>query len=606
MRVLRLIVLSFAVAVGGLGLFALPVAAEIDPTNQTWWGVDGTVTGTTTDLIDNDVWAIEQIGDRVYVGGKFSRIAHETDRFDQPFIAAFDAATGIWISSWTPQFDGPVYALQRSADGSRLFVGGEFETVDGANVKGLVALDPATGRVDWNWRTRVSGGSPAVVRALDLEGDQLYVGGSFDYLGVNGVRVATDGVGRVSASTGVIDTTWLPTMVGGTTWDLAPSKTSDAIYIVGSFTSVDGQAGTQHVARLDDTGHVLGSWRYVLNHDYPEWAQVVETTPQGLVFIGGSQHILNAYTETDMALQWSHTTNPAGGDYQAAEYDPATGRVYASCHCFNQHWSRNDGGVNTLFRGQPMNWTGTVTDIDWVIAYDGATGAKVDTFVPDFSGQAGPWALHTSPNGCLWVGGGISATNGVSQRSLTKICDLAVLDSVRPSTPGSPTAANATSSTVDLTWNPSTDNVGVTGYEVYDNLSGQVIATSPTNSVTVTGLAAGTYELYVKAQDADGNRSWRSGIRSVVLTGDDITRPSTPRGFNIASSDATTISFVWLPSTDNVGVVGYEILDVATGAVVATSATTEVTMPLTPGVTVAVRAYDAAGNRSWRSNTQTM
>ncbi|MEZ5340101.1 MAG: fibronectin type III domain-containing protein [Acidimicrobiales bacterium] len=604
MRTLRIVACLSLVAALLTLPGAPPAGAEIDPSNRTWWGVDGTATGTTTDNISADVWAIEQIGAVIYVGGKFTQIAHESDRFNQPFIAAFDAATGVWISSWAPQFDGPVYALQASADGSRLYVGGEFESVDGSNVKGLVALVPATGRVDWTWRTRVSGGAPAVVRALDLEGDMLYLGGSFDAIGVNGSRVTAYGAGRVSASTGSVDASWVPAISGGGVWDIAPSKVNDDVYVVGSFVSVGGVASTKNVARLTTTGAVSGTWRYTPNHNYPEFTQAVETTPQGLVFIGGSQHILDVHRESDMALQWSHFTNPNGGDFQAAEYDPVTQRVYASCHCYNQHYSRNDGGRNTIFKGQSNVRLGTVTDIDWVIAYDAATGAKVETFLPDFSGVAGPWALHVAPNGCLWVGGGISATNGITQHSLTKICDPAILDSIRPTTPTGLGASNPTASEIDVVWNASTDNVGVVGYEVYDNATGNVLATSVAPSTTITGLAPGSYVVHVKAIDADGNRSWRSGFAGFTLSGADTVRPSTPRALNVERRDAVSVDLVWLASTDNVGVAGYEVIDVATQMVVATATATSVSVPAAPGIEYAVRAYDAAGNRSWRSNSQ--
>lgn len=596
-----LLVLMIAASVTAL---PAPAGAEIDPGNQTWWGVDAPATGTTTDRINADVWAIEQVDDVVYVGGKFTRVAHEASRFDQPFIAAFDAATGVWIDSWTPAFDGPVYALQASSDGSRLFVGGEFEQVDGNNVKGLVALDPETGFIDWTWRTRVSGGAPAVVRALDIEGDQLYVGGSFDAVGNNGDRVSASGAVRVSVATGAIDSTWLPAVTGGGVWDLAPSKVNNDVYLTGSFASVAGEVGTQHVARVNSAGAVSGTWRYEPNHDYPEWSQAVETTPSGMVFIGGSQHVLNAYDEATMTLRWSHFTNPSGGDFQAIEYDESTGRVYASCHCFNQHYSRNDGGVNQIRRGQPNPRLGTVTDIDWVMAYNGATGEKIDSFTPDFSGTAGPWALHTAPNGCLWVGGGISATNGTSQRSLTKICDPARLDAERPSTPTALIATNPTDSTVDLSWTGSTDNVGVTLYEVYDAATNRVIATSTTPSVQVTGLAPGQLTLFVKARDADGNRSWRTNTQSVTLTGDDTVRPSTPRALNVVAPAAGTVELTWIASTDNIAVVGYEIFDVATGEILLTTISTTGSIPALGGSDVAVRAFDAAGNRSWRSNSQ--
>lgn len=599
----RHLLLAFIVALSVV-VFPVDAGAEIDPANRTWWGVDALATGTTTDRIQADVWAIEQIDDVVYVGGKFTQVAHEENRFAQPFIAAFDAATGVWIDSWTPAFDGPVYALQASNDGSRLFVGGEFEQVDGNNVKGLVALDPDTGFVDWDWRTRVSGGAPAVVRALDIEGDQLYVGGGFDFVGVDGNRVAATGAARVSVTSGAIDTSWLPPVDDGELWDLAPSKTNDNVYLTGSFSSVGGETGTQHVARVDNAGAIVGTWRYELNHDFPEWAQAVETTPSGLVFIGGSQHVLNAYEETTMDLEWSHFTNPSGGDFQAIEFDASTGRVYASCHCFNQHYSRNDGGVNQIRRGEANPRLGTVTDIDWVMAYDGATGEKIDSFVPDFSGVAGPWALHTAPNGCLWVGGGISATNGIAQRSLTKICDGARLDAERPSTPTALAATNATDSTVDLTWTGSTDNVGVTLYEVYNEATDRVIATSTTPSVQVTGLAPGTISLFVKARDADGNRSWRTNVQTVQLTGDDTVQPSTPRALNVVTRAGGTVDLTWVASTDNVGVTGYEVFNVATGDVLVTTTSTTGSIPEVVGADVAVRALDAAGNRSWRSNTQ--
>ncbi len=599
-------VLSLVLAVAAILslLSGLPAAAEIDPGPRTWWGVDGLATGTTTDRILSEVWAIEQIDDIVYVGGKFTQVAHEDRRFEHAFLAAFDAATGVWIDDWRPALDGPVYALQASADGSRLFVGGEFERIDGNNVKGLAALDPETGRIDWTWRTRISGGSPAVVRALDLEGDDLYVGGNFTHLGLDGARQPIARAGRVSASSGAIDTRFDPLIQGGGVWDIAASKTTGDVYVVGSFTSVGLQVGTRHAARVTTNGDISGTWRYELNHDYAEWTQAVETTPQGLVFLGGSQHVLNAYRESDMALQWHHFTNPRGGDFQAVEYDASTGRVYASCHCFNFQWSRNDGGVNGIWRGGGPAPVGVQVEIDWVIAYDGGTGAHIPTFTPDFSGRAGPWALHVADNGCVWVGGGITATNGKPQRNLTKICDPARLDAERPSTPSRLIASNPTDSTVDLAWRGSTDNVGVTLYEVYRADTGEVIATSTTPSVTVEGLAAGTIPMYVKARDADGNRSWRTNEVTAVLTGDDRTRPTTPRGLNVTRRTATEVDLVWLASTDNVGVVGYEVVDVATGAVLTTTTGLAITLAADAGSSVAVRAYDAAGNRSWRSNPQ--
>jgi mannan endo-1,4-beta-mannosidase len=87
-------------------------------------------------------------------------------------------------------------------------------------------------------------------------------------------------------------------------------------------------------------------------------------------------------------------------------------------------------------------------------------------------------------------------------------------DPTPPSTPGTPAASNITSSGATLTWTASTDNVGVAGYDVYTS-TGTSLGSTATNSITLTGLSAGTaYQVYVKARDAAGNQSGQSPAAS--------------------------------------------------------------------------------------------
>ncbi|NUO97577.1 MAG: cellulase family glycosylhydrolase [Nonomuraea sp.] len=87
-------------------------------------------------------------------------------------------------------------------------------------------------------------------------------------------------------------------------------------------------------------------------------------------------------------------------------------------------------------------------------------------------------------------------------------------DPTPPSTPGTPSASNVTSSGATLTWTASTDNVGVTGYDVYTS-TGTPLGATATNSITLTGLSASTpYQVYVKARDAAGNQSSASPTAS--------------------------------------------------------------------------------------------
>jgi hypothetical protein len=88
-------------------------------------------------------------------------------------------------------------------------------------------------------------------------------------------------------------------------------------------------------------------------------------------------------------------------------------------------------------------------------------------------------------------------------------------DSQAPSAPGSLRSTGKTSSSVSLAWNASSDNVGVTGYDVYSG-SNRVLGVSGT-SATVSGLAASTsYTFTVKARDAAGNVSAASNAVSVT------------------------------------------------------------------------------------------
>lgn len=88
-------------------------------------------------------------------------------------------------------------------------------------------------------------------------------------------------------------------------------------------------------------------------------------------------------------------------------------------------------------------------------------------------------------------------------------------DTTPPSVPASLISSSKTTTSVSLSWNVSTDNVGVTGYEVYRGTT--LITTNSTNSYNVTGLLANTsYSFSVKAKDAAGNKSASSNSLSVT------------------------------------------------------------------------------------------
>ncbi|WP_433509066.1 glycoside hydrolase family 75 protein [Nonomuraea sp. CA-143628] len=91
-------------------------------------------------------------------------------------------------------------------------------------------------------------------------------------------------------------------------------------------------------------------------------------------------------------------------------------------------------------------------------------------------------------------------------------------DGQAPSVPASPRVTGTSASSISLAWNDSTDNVGVTGYKVYEGTT--VVATSPTASATISGLTSGSTHSYtVTAVDSAGNESGHSATVTGTATG---------------------------------------------------------------------------------------
>ncbi|MFD0977174.1 M4 family metallopeptidase [Salinimicrobium gaetbulicola] len=120
-------------------------------------------------------------------------------------------------------------------------------------------------------------------------------------------------------------------------------------------------------------------------------------------------------------------------------------------------------------------------------------------------------------------------------------------DTQAPSAPANLAASGTTQTSTSLSWNASTDNVGVTGYDIYKN--GSFLATVGTTSYTANGLTASTtYSFYVKAKDEAGNVSAKSNTISVTTSGSAVTYCSS-KGSN---SNYEWIDLVQLNDLNNV------------------------------------------------------
>jgi chitodextrinase len=173
------------------------------------------------------------------------------------------------------------------------------------------------------------------------------------------------------------------------------------------------------------------------------------------------------------------------------------------------------------------------------------------------------------------------------------------VDTSPPTVPGGLAASAIATVSLTLSWNASTDNIGVAGYRVYRD--GVLAVSSAAPLVQLTGLAPGTlYSFTVAAFDFAGNASAPSAALPVtMLPLPDTAAPSTPTGLAASALAPTSLTLSWNAATDNVAVAGYRVY--RDGALAASSAASPVQLTgLAPNTlySFTVSAFDAAGNTS--------
>ena len=216
-----------------------------------------------------------------------------------------------------------------------------------------------------------------------------------------------------------------------------------------------------------------------------------------------------------------------------------------------------------------------------------------------------------------------AAGNDSAASNTATAATTAATDTSAPTVPTGLTATATSSSQINLAWQASTDNVGVTEYSIYRCSGNGCVPSGPIGTVSSgttfqnTGLAAGTtYTYAVTASDAAGNDSAFS-LRATATTPapTDTSAPTVPTGLTATATSTSQINLAWQASTDNVGVTGYTIRR-CTG--VSCTPTTTIINTVTSGTTFqntgltasttytyTVSARDAAGNDSAASNTAT-
>src|SRR4051794_40649614 len=182
----RMVRLSAAIGAVSLALIGLTgttsASADTDPPPAT----PATPTTVSADAlptwqINGVVWSQVTVGNTVYATGQFATARPPgvavggTGEIPVGNLIAYDIRTGERIAAFNHTLNAQGMAITKSPDGSRIYVGGDFTTVDGVARGHIAAFDVASGSLVDSFKPSING----QVRAITASNTTVYAGGSF-------------------------------------------------------------------------------------------------------------------------------------------------------------------------------------------------------------------------------------------------------------------------------------------------------------------------------------------------------------------------------------------------------------------------------------------
>ncbi len=493
--------------------------------------------------VNGVVWSQATVANTVYAAGSFTAArpagsaagANLTTRNN---LLAYDITTGNLITSFAHSLNAQAIVAAASPDGTRLYVGGDFTTVDGASHVRIAAFDTATGAL-------VSTFSPSVnarVKAIAATNTTVYFGGSFTT--VNGI--ARNRLAAVSASSGSL-LSWAPSADDYSVAAMVLAPSGNEVIVGGQFTTLNGVAAPG-LGALDPVTGATKAWaanqavqdsgaNAGITSLRTDGTQVYGT---GFVFgPGGNLEGTFAANPDSGAINWIE-------DCHGDTYDTfTTGSVlYAVSH---EHYCGNIGSFPqtdpltfyhaTAFTTYPTgtighdpygyyDWFGNPapTQLDWYPTLTNGT----------YTGQnQAAWSL-TGNTSYIALGGEFPTVNGTAQQALVRFAVAAKAPNKvgpRPSTGLTPSVVSLSSGTARVAWQTTSDqdNEALTYKVVRDGNVASPVYTTTVNSTfynlplvgfTDSGLSPGsthTYRIYVT--DPFGNSQMGSTVSVTIGSG---------------------------------------------------------------------------------------
>lgn len=590
--------------------------------------------------LDAMVWDLQAMPDgTLAVGGDFTNVNGVPNTHG---LAELDPITGAVKPNWTASVDllstsipGPAQVKALALSNGYLYIAGKFNRILGGNPVGTsitvgraARVRVSDGKPDGTWKPNFDG--TVVEMDVNASDDRVYMAGYFDQ--VNGVASARRGVVSTAAGAANIpgQGPYIRSQGANATYQQMIQTYGDNVWIGGSehtLQKYDQATFTQQNAYITKQGGdfqasaimngVLYAGGHFGNYVYSDTNSYSNPLPSAsnvhdIKYIGAWDATTGAFLPDffPSALDTRSGIGPwalqpdtfgcmwFGGDFKQGSFQNST-NAYQWLGGFGKFCQRDSQAptsptnLTSQVSGSSvtLNWSASTDNSGIAPRYELMRGDRVVTNTNSLGFT--DTAANLPAN--YWV----RAIDGSGNRSATTAgVSVQAPDTKAPSVPTDLQVTGTTSSSITLSWSPSSDDTAVTGYRVARD--GNVTATVTDTTFTDDGMAPSSSHTYtVAARDAAGN--WSEG--SVVANGQtaaDTTPPNPATGVQAtAATSGTDVSVIWKASTSD-DVAGYQV--VRDGAVVSSTltGTSFADGGLTPSTeySYVVRTVDTSNNTS--------
>ena len=320
---------------------------------------------------------------------------------------------------------------------------------------------------------------------------------------------------------------------------VGPLQVSATLQNASQWMSTD-MATNNYASHTDSLGRSVGSRLAAFAYSYSPWGENIAggfSDAQG-VFEGWKTA---CDPDTLGNCTYAHRMNMLSRSFAAI----GIGRAYGAGSRYGWYWTTDFGGyvdqiinpgppqapVIVGFTASPATITvGQNSQLSWSVT--GASAVSIDQSVGNVTGKT---SVTVSPAKTTTYRLTASNASGSATATATVTVNTAPGDTQPPTAPIITTATATSPQRVDLAWTASTDNVGVTGYQVVRNGTGVAsLPAAPRSWSDLTVSAGASYTYVVKAFDAAGNSAASAPVQ--------VTTPGTPgpAGCPVPSTNAFT------------------------------------------------------------------